>query len=129
MQVAQTAAMTTCTFVDMYGSHIQQQPRQKVRPPKNQVLWCIPAVLASCVPGTTPVAEVVMRHLRRCVVIEDSHIGLRAARAAGMRCIVTTSGYTADEDFSLADAVFDCIGDNFSMLDLTTPGKLASASS
>lgn len=51
-------------------------------------------------------------------------IGLRAARAAGMRCVVTKSAYTQDEDFSLADAVFDCIGDNFSLLDLTTPGKL-----
>jgi hypothetical protein len=31
----------------------------------------------------------------RCVVIEDSNIGARAARAAGMRCIVTTSGCAA----------------------------------
>lgn len=60
----------------------------------------------------------------RCVVIEDTHIGLRAARAAGMRCVVTTSSYTADEDFAIADAVFDSISDNFSVLDLTTPGKL-----
>jgi HAD superfamily hydrolase (TIGR01509 family) len=58
----------------------------------------------------------------RCVVIEDSHIGLRAAKAAGMRCVVTTSGYTADEDFSLADAVFPEIGNNFALHDLTTPG-------
>jgi HAD superfamily hydrolase (TIGR01509 family) len=41
----------------------------------------------------------------RCVVIEDSNNGLRAAKAAGMRCIVTKSTYTADEDFSLADKV------------------------
>ena len=40
-----------------------------------------------------------------CVVIEDSNNGLRAARAAGMRCIVTISSYTGDEDFSLADRV------------------------
>ncbi|KAK3005723.1 hypothetical protein RJ639_016708 [Escallonia herrerae] len=46
-----------------------------------------------------------------CVVIEDSGIGLAAAKAAGMTCIVTKSGYTADEDFKNADAVFDCIGD------------------
>jgi HAD superfamily hydrolase (TIGR01509 family) len=58
----------------------------------------------------------------RCVVIEDSHIGLRAAKAAGMRCVVTTSGYTADEDFSQADAVFPEIGNNFALHDLTTPG-------
>ncbi|KAJ4896869.1 Haloacid dehalogenase-like hydrolase domain-containing protein [Raphanus sativus] len=47
----------------------------------------------------------------RCVVVEDSAIGLAAAKAAGMTCIVTKSGYTADEDFVNADAVFDCIGD------------------
>ncbi|KAI3931443.1 hypothetical protein MKX01_040360 [Papaver californicum] len=46
-----------------------------------------------------------------CVVVEDSGIGLAAAKAAGMTCIVTKSGYTSDEDFSNADAVFDCIGD------------------
>lgn len=46
-----------------------------------------------------------------CVVVEDSAIGLAAAKAAGMKCIVTKSGYTANEDFVNADAVFDCIGD------------------
>lgn len=40
-----------------------------------------------------------------CVVIEDSHIGLRAAKAAGMHCIVTKSAYTDDEDFTLADRI------------------------
>jgi HAD superfamily hydrolase (TIGR01509 family) len=43
----------------------------------------------------------------RTVVVEDSHIGLSAARAAGMRCVVTKSAYTADEDFSGADAIVD----------------------
>ncbi|CAI0447506.1 unnamed protein product [Linum tenue] len=46
-----------------------------------------------------------------CVVVEDSGIGLAAAKAAGMKCIITKSGYTADEDFLNADAVFDFIGD------------------
>ncbi len=41
----------------------------------------------------------------RCVVIEDSNNGLRAAKAASMHCIVTTSSYTAHEDFSSADRV------------------------
>jgi HAD superfamily hydrolase (TIGR01509 family) len=48
---------------------------------------------------------------RRCVVIEDSHNGLVAARAAGMACVVTASGYTRDEDFSTADLVLTCLGD------------------
>ena len=59
----------------------------------------------------------------RCVVVEDSRIGMRAAKAAGMRCVVTTSPYTADEDFAEADALFDCIGDNFGVDDLATPGS------
>ncbi|KAL7138801.1 hypothetical protein ABFS83_09G006800 [Erythranthe nasuta] len=46
-----------------------------------------------------------------CVVVEDSAIGLAAAKSAGMTCIVTKSGYTGDEDFVNADAIFDCIGD------------------
>ncbi|KAM1128971.1 hypothetical protein ACFX2I_038758 [Malus domestica] len=46
-----------------------------------------------------------------CVVIEDSAIGLAAAKAAGMKCVITKSGYTVDEDFQNADAVFDVIGD------------------
>lgn len=40
-----------------------------------------------------------------CVVIEDSDNGLRAAKAAGMRCLVTMSSYTAGEDFAQADRV------------------------
>lgn len=31
-------------------------------------------------------------HLCSCVVVEDSAIGLAAAKAAGMKCIVTKSG-------------------------------------
>lgn len=59
-------------------------------------------ILASTTLGVDPAS---------CVVIEDSAIGLSAAKAAGMKCIVTKSGYTAEEDFENADAVFDCIGD------------------
>ena len=54
--------------------------------------------LAATTLGLTPAA---------CVVIEDSNIGLRAARGAGMRCIVTRSTYTHDEDFTGADRVVD----------------------
>lgn len=42
----------------------------------------------------------------RCVCIEDSSVGLAAAKGAGMLCIVTPSYYTkARDDFSLADMV------------------------
>ena len=36
----------------------------------------------------------------RCLAIEDSANGLRAARAAGLRCLVMPNDYTAGEDFS-----------------------------
>lgn len=47
----------------------------------------------------------------KCVVVEDSNNGLRAAKAAGMNCIVTISSYTSEEDFSLADRVVPDLGD------------------
>ena len=46
-----------------------------------------------------------------CLVVEDSRNGLLAAKAAGCRCIVTTSGYTVHEDFAEADSVFEELGD------------------
>ena len=44
----------------------------------------------------------------RCWVIEDSSIGLRAAKGAGMKCCVTKSIYTKEEEFDNADV---CIED------------------
>jgi HAD superfamily hydrolase (TIGR01509 family) len=45
------------------------------------------------------------------IVIEDSRNGLRAAVGAGLRCVVTVSGYTADEDMSEAVLVVTSLGD------------------
>ena len=47
----------------------------------------------------------------QCVVIEDSSIGLRAAKGAGMPCIITISNYTTAEDFATADLVLSALGD------------------
>lgn len=41
----------------------------------------------------------------RCVAVEDSYVGLQAAKRANMRCIVTPSYYTTGEDFGDADLV------------------------
>jgi beta-phosphoglucomutase-like phosphatase (HAD superfamily) len=41
----------------------------------------------------------------RTVVVEDTRIGLLAAKAAGMHCVVTPSPYTRGEDFTGADLV------------------------
>lgn len=43
----------------------------------------------------------------RTVVVEDTEIGLRAAKAAGMRCVVAWSPYAQHEDFTGADLVVE----------------------
>ncbi len=45
------------------------------------------------------------------VVIEDSRNGLLAARSAGLRCVVTVSSYTAEEDFTGASVVVTDLGE------------------
>jgi HAD superfamily hydrolase (TIGR01509 family) len=45
------------------------------------------------------------------VVIEDSSNGMRAALDAGLSCVITTSGYTRDEDFTGASLVVSSLGD------------------
>ncbi len=46
-----------------------------------------------------------------CLVIEDSRNGLLAAKGAGMSVIVTTNGYTEQEDLSQADIIVTCLGE------------------
>jgi beta-phosphoglucomutase-like phosphatase (HAD superfamily) len=48
---------------------------------------------------------------QECVVIEDSRNGLLAAKGAGMTCVITTNGYTENEDFSQADLLVSELGD------------------
>jgi len=59
----------------------------------------------------------------KCVVIEDSRNGLLAAKGAGLPCLITTSTYTVDEDFSEADRVVPELGDaphvNITLADLS----------
>jgi len=45
------------------------------------------------------------------IVVEDSRNGLLAAVGAGLRCVVTVSSYTADEDMSEAVLVVSSLGD------------------
>ena len=45
------------------------------------------------------------------IVVEDSRNGLLAAAGAGLRCVVTVSSYTADEDMSEAVLVVSSLGD------------------
>jgi HAD superfamily hydrolase (TIGR01509 family) len=48
-------------------------------------------------------------HPSRVCVIEDSYIGLTAAKAANMRCLVTTNSYTQGEDFAAADRIVESL--------------------
>jgi HAD superfamily hydrolase (TIGR01509 family) len=46
----------------------------------------------------------------RCIVIEDSERGLKAASAAGLECVVVLSEWTKDGDFGRAVAVVEDLG-------------------
>ena len=47
-----------------------------------------------------------------CVVIEDSMVGLGAARAAGMRCIITYTPNTRNAPFPGAERIVSELGDD-----------------
>jgi len=44
-------------------------------------------------------------------VVEDSKNGVKAAKAAGLKTIVTTNHYTEKEDVSAGDIIVTCLGD------------------
>jgi len=54
----------------------------------------------------------------KCVVVEDSLVGLRAAKGAGMRCIITYTDSTKDCDFYAEGA--DAVVRDFSEITLDT---------
>ena len=45
----------------------------------------------------------------RCLVVEDSYKGLRAACAAGIPCVVVPNAYTRGGDFALAAAILSTL--------------------
>jgi beta-phosphoglucomutase-like phosphatase (HAD superfamily) len=45
------------------------------------------------------------------LVVEDSKNGVTAAKAAGLKTIVTTNHYTESEDVSAGDVIVTCLGD------------------
>jgi beta-phosphoglucomutase-like phosphatase (HAD superfamily) len=44
-------------------------------------------------------------------VVEDSKNGVKAAKAAGLYCVVTTNSYTEKEDVNAGDIIVTCLGD------------------
>ncbi len=55
------------------------------------------------------VYELILRKLqiesKDCIAVEDSLNGLKSAKAAGLKTVITPSLYTKNDDFSLADIV------------------------
>ncbi len=71
-----------------------------------------------CVPHKKPAPDIYQLALERlgvpageAVVVEDSRNGLLSAGGAGLRCIITVTGYTAEEDFEGALMVLSSLGD------------------
>jgi HAD superfamily hydrolase (TIGR01509 family) len=67
-------------------------------------------VCAADVPRGKPSPDIFLEAARRlgvapagCLVIEDSLNGLRAAKAAGMACVVVPNAFTRHQDHSAAD--------------------------
>lgn len=46
-----------------------------------------------------------------CVAIEDTYNGNEAAKAAGLKCVITTHNFTTDSDFTGAALVLDQLGE------------------
>jgi HAD superfamily hydrolase (TIGR01509 family) len=70
------------------------------------------------VPHKKPAPDIYLLALERLglapvdvLVIEDSRNGLLAAVGAGLHCVVTVNGYTADEDSTEAVLVISSLGD------------------
>ncbi|GGH98842.1 HAD-IA family hydrolase [Arthrobacter liuii] len=70
------------------------------------------------VPAKKPAPDIYLLALRElnldpddAIVVEDSANGLRAALGAGLRTLVTVSGYTRQEDFTGASLVVSSLGD------------------
>ena len=45
------------------------------------------------------------------IVVEDTEIGVRAAKSAGLPCVAVPNDYTKAHDFSGADYVIKSIGE------------------
>ena len=70
------------------------------------------------VPAKKPAPDIYLYAMRElglaadaCLAMEDSGNGWRAARDAGLKCVVTVNDYTRSQDFSGADLVVSEFGE------------------
>lgn len=80
--------------------------------------WFEVIAAGDIVPAKKPAPDIYLYALdklclspQQCLAIEDSENGLRASRAAGIPTLVTTNGYTLNQEFSGALAVLDHLGE------------------
>jgi HAD superfamily hydrolase (TIGR01509 family) len=62
-----------------------------------------------------------------CVAIEDSALGVRAAKAAGLYTIAVPTRWTASQDLSAADLVLPSLGDAQHPLDAAAAARIGGA--
>jgi HAD superfamily hydrolase (TIGR01509 family) len=62
-----------------------------------------------------------------CVAIEDSALGVRAAKAAGLYTIAAPTRWTASQDLSAADLVLPSLGDPQHPLDAVAAARIGGA--
>jgi HAD superfamily hydrolase (TIGR01509 family) len=84
----------------------------------NATGWFDLIAAADAAPNKKPAPDVYHHALQRldlpaerCLAIEDSANGLIAAQQAGVEVVITTNGYTRDQDFSGAAVVLDGLGE------------------
>jgi HAD superfamily hydrolase (TIGR01509 family) len=82
------------------------------------VAWFEVIAAGDVVPAKKPAPDIYQYALEQlglapgaCLAFEDSENGLRAARGAGLRTVVTVNDYTRDQDFTGAALVLDQLGE------------------
>lgn len=80
--------------------------------------WFTVIGAGDCVPAKKPAADIYEYVLARlgldakeCIAFEDSENGIRAARGAGIRTVVTVTDYTREQRFDGALIIVDHLGD------------------
>jgi HAD superfamily hydrolase (TIGR01509 family) len=82
------------------------------------VAWFEVIAAGDVVPAKKPAPDIYQYALEKlglapeaCLAFEDSENGLRAARGAGLRTVITVNDYTRDQDFTGAAIVLDHLGE------------------
>lgn len=82
------------------------------------ISWFDVIAAGDIVPAKKPAPDIYQYALEKlglapedCLAFEDSENGLRAARGAGLRTVVTVNEYTRDQDFTGAALVLDQFGE------------------